>query len=50
MEHLVTNKEKRYEMYAFAAKRLFGRLGRGVRKMIPHCVTSEIHGHDVSQG
>jgi hypothetical protein len=37
------NKHKRFALYAFAAKKLFGYLGPGVRKMIPHCVTSEIH-------
>lgn len=38
-----TNKEMRFEMYSFVAKKLWGRLGRGVRKALPHCILSEIH-------
>jgi hypothetical protein len=30
-------------MYTFVAKKLWGRLGRNVRKQIPHCILSEIH-------
>jgi hypothetical protein len=39
----LTNKQIRFELYGFASKFLFGSLGRGVRKKIPHCIIAEIH-------
>jgi hypothetical protein len=39
----LTNKQIRFEMYSTVSKKLFGRLGHGVRKKIPHCVEAEIH-------
>jgi hypothetical protein len=37
------NKEIRFALYKFAARKLYGRLGRGNRKGIPHCIMMEIH-------
>jgi hypothetical protein len=42
-ENEVPNKEIRYAIYCFVAKKLWGRLGRNVRQHIPHCIMSEIH-------
>jgi hypothetical protein len=36
-------KEIRHAIYSLVAKKLFGRLGKGVRKQIPHCIVAEIH-------
>jgi glutaredoxin len=43
MEDEAENKEIRHAMYCFVSKKLWGRLGRGFRKRIPHCIMSEIH-------
>jgi hypothetical protein len=37
------NKEIRYALYRFVSRKLFGRLGPGNRKGIPHCIMMEIH-------
>lgn len=37
------NKYIRYELYCFVTKKLWGPLGRGNRKVIPHCIMAEIH-------
>jgi hypothetical protein len=42
-DFMADNKEIRHAMYCLVAKKLFGRLGYGVRKQIPHCIIAEIH-------
>jgi hypothetical protein len=37
------NKEICHALYSLVAKKLFGRLGKDVRKQIPHCIVAEIH-------
>jgi hypothetical protein len=43
MEDELENKEICYELYRFVAKKLWGPLGKGFCKRIPHCIMSEIH-------
>jgi hypothetical protein len=43
MEDDAENKEIRYAMYSFVAKKLWRTLRKGFRKRIPHCIMSEIH-------
>jgi hypothetical protein len=43
MEEELENKAIRYELYRFVAKKLWGPLGKGFRKKIPHCIMAEIH-------
>jgi len=38
-----TNREIRFKLYQEAARLCFGKLGQGVRKKLPNCVTGEIH-------
>jgi hypothetical protein len=42
-DFMADNKEIRPALYCLVAKKLFGRLGYGVRKQIPHCIIAEIH-------
>jgi hypothetical protein len=43
MEDEAENKEIRHAMYYFVSKKLWGRLGCGFYKRIPHCIMLEIH-------
>jgi hypothetical protein len=43
MEDEAENKEIRYALYTFVTKKLWGKLGRGFCKCIPHCIVAEIH-------
>ena len=37
------NKAIRYALYREVSNRMWGRLGKGVRKQLPKCVVGEIH-------
>ena len=37
------NKQIRYDLYRKASNFIYGTLGKGVRKQLPHCVVAEIH-------
>jgi len=38
-----TNKQIQFKLYIEAARMCFGRLGKGNRRVLPNCVTGEIH-------